>query len=287
MKIAVVALRVLGFAALQAAVFMTAGGALFAGAQASDPPTDPGAALAALAGLCLGQGLAATAYVARGPLDRTARMAAVFAVAFGAGTIVTQIDTAYYLPEVGAGFLARVVALGAITSVSAAILAGLLFRTEPTLAAGRRPPAPGPAGRAVRWSIFSLGHMAAYFVLGYWIVWVRPEARAYYDGAKLEPFLQHMAGLAGDSPEIFLVQFVRGLVWAGIAELIFRTTRRSTRGAAVVATALFIAFSVLQLFMPNALMPAEIRMLHVVETGLTMVVLAALGAALFGRRRAA
>ena len=104
---------------------------------------------------------------------------------------------------------------------------------------------------------------------------VRAEVRAFY------------ANIGDISlPYLLTVQFVRGLMWAGIVLLLVRALRG---GVWLKASLSGLALSVimdLQLLYPNPVMPWPVRSVHMVEVGISNFVFGALAVLILTARRA-
>jgi hypothetical protein len=131
---------------------------------------------------------------------------------------------------------------------------------------------------AIGWTVamilIALAHIAVYFTLGYWLIWVDDDARGFYGGGELLGFFAHLDYTAGATPWLFAVQFVRGLIFAGLAAVIFQTLSLPRWGRIAVAALVFVAYFAAPLIVPNPFMPAWLRQLHLIETGLTCVLMA-------------
>jgi len=191
----------------------------------------------------------------------------VFLLVFGATTLQTQLETAFFgvLPM---RTILRIVGMGAITAAIVAPLAVLLLRD------GRRgadsaiePRVPGLQAREWAWRLaaIGLGHVILYTVFGYFVAWRSPEVRAFYGGSAED------AGLAGFGllaiPTLAPFQFLRGLLWAGLAIPFLRGMRGRWPEAGLALGLLFAVLSNAQLLLPNPYMPASVRLVHLVETG--------------------
>jgi hypothetical protein len=89
--------------------------------------------------------------------------------------------------------------------------------------------------------------------------------RAYYGGNDPESFVAHIWSLLRSEPSLFLLQAVRALLWAAIAVPVIKMMRGAWWETGL-AVALLFAVMTSQLLLPNPLMPAEVRMVHLVET---------------------
>ena len=107
--------------------------------------------------------------------------------------------------------------------------------------------------------------LALYYLFGYFVAWQIPSLRDYYGGTDPGSFVAQMKSIAQNQPWMIPFQYVRALMWVGLAVLVIR----SMKGAwweVGLATALLFAVPALYLLIPNEMMPEVIRMTHLVET---------------------
>ena len=78
-------------------------------------------------------------------------------------------------------------------------------------------------------------------------------------------FITHMGNVLRSEPLLILLQIGRGLLWLAIAVPVIKMMN-GNRWEAGLAVALLFAMTSAQLLIPNPLMPAEVRMAHLVET---------------------
>lgn len=291
-RIAGTVLRLLAFMVLQAIVF-TVLGALIIGPVAGGIPStgqviDPAGQLLALAAYTLSQGAALALVMAGLKAGRGARFGLAFLIAFVTGTVLTQIDSFVYFAWFRSLVGWLIVLMSTISALTAAALATLLFRKgvwrQGVWRKGGQRDAPLLPAGATGWA-FSLGaiallHVIVYYVVGYVVVWVNDEARAFYDGGTLSPFFAHMGEVLRETGWIIPVQIVRGLLWAGVAAVIFRFSRGGRARLTGTVLAVYLAFHVAPLLLPQDMMPQIVRLLHLVELAITAVVMALLAAAL-------
>jgi len=280
--------RILCFMFLQSLVFAVAGASIMqdlpgnAGDTVAAP--DPQGLFASLIPLLLVtfiQGSALTLLVRRLPQSYLHRTGLVFVVIFTAGTVITQTESVLFLSDISTPLVKRIILLGVVTSLSAALLGSVLFRAEDR----------SPIRKAIPWAVWAvamfamgLAHVAIYFILGYWIIWIHPEARTFYGGGDLLGFWRHMQMVSDNAGYLYGVQLLRGLIWALMAGLLFRKTKGTRAQLAMVTGAVFIAFGTAPLLIPNPFMPEIVRYLHILETGLTAIIMAILAGSLFRSR---
>lgn len=105
-----------------------------------------------------------------------------------------------------------------------------------------------------------------YFVFGYFIAWQSPELRAFYQGTDPDSFFFHMANVFGNDPGLYFFQVLRGLFWIGLAVIVIRSMKENTWKIALFVAVLFAMLMNDSLFIPNPLMPDDIRWTHFIET---------------------
>ncbi len=193
---------------------------------------------------------------------------AIFLIFFGTSTFMPQIETAYFLTRLPQGMLQRILLSGAITAA--------LFSPLAVLVLGKRK----HDGRekedsfrlnmplrewAWKLSLIAIAYVVIYFTFGYFIAWKSPAVRAYYGGSDPGSFLTQMGSVLRDTPALVLLQVVRGMLWTALAVLVIRMTRGRWWQIGLVVGLLF-AVANAQLLIPNPFMPAEVRMVHLLET---------------------
>jgi len=113
--------------------------------------------------------------------------------------------------------------------------------------------------------VIAILYVFIYFTFGYFIAWKSEAVRIYYGGSDPGSFFAHIASLLRGEPLLFLLQVVRGLLWAAIAVPVIRMMRGKWWEAGLAVALLFATASSL-LLIPNPLMPPEVRMAHLIET---------------------
>ncbi|GGC98499.1 hypothetical protein [Aquisalinus flavus] len=269
-------LRLLGFVLAQAATLMVLGGVLMAGVAGDLPatgePADPGTQLAGMLLMVAAQGIALMALMHHLSLGRLQAFLLAAAIAVTTGTVLTQIDSFVYFDWFRSELGWRIVAVTALTGIAGALWASLLFPRK----------GQGEAGLASIGTVLlpvlliAILHIAVYYGVGYVVVWVNDEARAYYEGGELLPFFTHMADVAATSAWIFPVQLVRGLFWAAVAVLVYRHGRGPRLRLSLTIVALYFAYHAMPLAVPNGFMPEVVRVLHFIELAITAIVMAGL-----------
>ena len=117
----------------------------------------------------------------------------------------------------------------------------------------------------MRLTLIVILYVVIYFTFGYFVAWRNEAVVAYYGGNDPGSFITHMRNTFRSEPMLFLLQVGRALLWTAIAIPVIRMMKGQWWEAGL-AVALLFAMTSAQLLIPNPLMPAEVRMAHLVET---------------------
>jgi hypothetical protein len=203
-------------------------------------------------------------------------------------TFTSMLEAAYFMKNVSAetlpGLFAMTLPLALLLPPLVAWAFGRGARAGE--AAPRRPKL--PTGELVaKVAVLSIVvYPALFFSFGYFVAWQSPAVRAFYGSPAATTFVQQMASVVVDTPELLLFEAFRGLLWVLCALPILRTTRgRPWVGGALVA-ALFALVQNDVHWMPNPLMPPEVRFFHFWETSISNALFAAAIAGLLSRSHA-
>jgi hypothetical protein len=223
-------------------------------ATASAPPA--GSFMALVLALMLLQTIALAYPALRSKWHGWKLASALFVLYFGTVTFMSQMESLVYLggkmPE---GMLAGLFAMGAF--------AAALFSPIAVLVLGKWTPGPAAGERLVHrhepnstaewtWKIAvgGLVFVTLYYVFGYFVAWQMPEIREYYGGTDPGSFFGQMRSILEGQPWMIPFQYLRGLLWVGLAVLIVRMMRGPWWEAGIAASALFAVPS-FYLLMPN------------------------------------
>ncbi|NHK26863.1 hypothetical protein FF098_002945 [Parvularcula flava] len=269
-------LRLLGFVLLQSIAVMVLGGILMAEVAGDLPTTgaavDPGGPLGGMLLMTVSQGIALMLLFRHLSLGRWQAFSLAAAIAIMVGTVLTQIDSFVYFDWFRSELGWRIVAVTALSGLSGALWACLLF---PRMGEGESQLA-SLKGMLLPVLLVAVIHIAVYYTVGYVVVWVNDDARAYYDGGELLPFFTHIADVAATSGWVIAVQLVRGLFWAAVAMLVYRHGRGLRLQLSLTIFALYFSYHAMPLVVPNGFMPDVVRVLHFIELAITAVLMAAL-----------
>src|SRR6185503_7276004 len=117
----------------------------------------------------------------------------------------------------------------------------------------------------LRVALIVVAYVVIYFTFGYFIAWKNEAVVAYYGGSDPGSFFTHMGNVLRSEPLLILLQIGRALLWTAIAVPVINMMN-GKRWEAGLAVALLFAMTSAQLLIPNPLMPAAVRMAHLVET---------------------
>jgi hypothetical protein len=192
---------------------------------------------------------------------------AIFFVFYGVTTVMSQIETAFFVTRLPPGMLPRLFLSGAIIAALFSPLAvWILGKKTPNSSESRR----NRLDMSIRqWisklSLIVISYVLLYFTFGYFIAWKSEAVRAYYGGRDPGSFLAQMSNVLRDTPLLLPLQVVRALLWTAIAVPVIRMMKGQWWEAAL-AVALLFSVTNSQLLLPNPLMPEEVRMVHLLET---------------------
>ena len=243
--------------------FAVVSGALLSTAAGPPNPADASAALVGLLAGSLINAAVWTYVIRRSSWTGWKLILAVVVVFFGVNTLMPQIETAYFVTRLPPGMLPRLFLAGFIIAAVFAPLAVLILGKARAQENGNV----RTLARALplKLLLIVVADVLIYFTFGYFIAWQSAAVRAYYGGNDADNFLAHIASLVRTEPMLFVLQAVRALLWAGLAVPVIKMMRGEWWEAGL-AVALLFAVMTSQLLLPNPLMPAEVRMAHLVET---------------------
>jgi hypothetical protein len=264
----VTAIRFLAVTILYFGAFVVVSGALLSTTAQQPTPGEAGTTLGALLVVSVINAAVWTYIIRRSRWTGWRLILTVFFVFYGVGTLMPQIETAYFVTHLPPGMLPRLFVAGLILAAVFAPLAVLILgkakhrESGPANDSWLKKPA---AAWIVKLSLIVVTYVVLYFTFGYFIAWKNEAVRSYYGGNDPGSFITHLANLLRDEPFLYVLQAVRALLWAALAVPIIRMMKGRWWEAGL-AVALLFAIITAQLLIPNPLMPAEVRMAHLVET---------------------
>jgi hypothetical protein len=191
-----------------------------------------------------------------------------FVIFFGATTFMSQMETAVFVTSLPPGMLPRIVLSGLVVALIFCPLAVLILgkrKGDETSDPTSRLHMP-PSQWLLRLSLIAFCYVIIYFTFGYFIAWKNPAVRAYYQGNDPGDFVTQIKSVFRNSPWLPPFQFLRGLLWTGLALPVIRTMKGHWLEAALAIGLCFAVFMSALLLIPNPIMPSEVRMAHLLET---------------------
>ncbi|MCB9676072.1 MAG: hypothetical protein H6737_13195 [Alphaproteobacteria bacterium] len=271
------------------AVLFTVGAQLFppVADMALDPADEAVAGVALLAMSAVDAALV-LAVVRTSRLHGLPLMGLVAGLLWFVKTVISQMEAAYFMPNVTGLMLPALLAMTLPLSLGLGPLAvwvgGRARRSDLDESPGL-----APVGLPARQLWLRVGLLSAgvypflFFTAGWFIAFRSAALREFYGGARGDTFFAHYAWVFAHDPLLYPLEVLRGALWVAAAVLLLR----STRGPWWIGT-LHVAlwFSLVEndgLLVPNPLMAPEIRLYHFIETASSNFVFAWCIGALLGR----
>ena len=248
--------------------FVVVSGALLSTTTEQPSPSEAGAALAAILVVSVIQAAVWTYVIRRARWSGWKLVLTVFFVTYGVATLMPQIETAYFVTRLPPGMLSRLFIAGLIIAAIFAPLAVLILgkiRSHSNGPSAESRLAMPASAWLLRLTLVAIAYVVIYFTFGYFVAWKTEAVVAYYGGNDPGSFITHMGNTFRSEPMLFLLQIGRALLWTAIAIPVIRMMKGQWWEAGL-AVALLFAMTSAQLLIPNPLMPAEVRMAHLVET---------------------
>jgi hypothetical protein len=262
LAVKVVALTILFFVCFGVA------GALALPSVESAPPSEQSNAAIALVAVSLLNTLVLTYFILRSRWSGWRLAVTVFVVLYGVATVMSQIESAFFLTRLPPGMVGQLFLFGAIVAALFSPVAVLVLRrgTGAVSDETARTFEMRPSELVWKVPLVVALYIVLYFSFGYFVAWQSPAVRAYYGGTDPGSFLTQMRAVLGDTPWLVPFQVLRGLMWTALALLVVASTKGPRW---VVALALGLVFAVVEnslLLLPNPFMPEAVRMAHLAET---------------------
>lgn len=263
------AFRLVALTALYFICFAAISAALLPLPPAQSAPAQGGATLAALLAVSFLNTVVVAYVILRSRWAGWKLILVIFFVLYGVTTVMSQIETAFFVTRLPPGMLPRLFLSGAIIAALYSPLAVLMLgkrkldRTDDGLSSRLEMPAGEWAGKL---SLIVIAYVVIYFTFGYFVAWKSAAVRDYYGGSDPGSFFAQMGTVVRDTPWLLPLQAVRALLWAAMAVPVIRMTKGRWWEAGLAVALLFAVVMNSQLLLPNPLMPREVRMVHLLET---------------------
>ena len=259
--------RVVVLAVLYFVCFVVVSGALLSTGQ---PP--PGEASSALVSLLAVSFITAAGFayvILRSHWTGWKLVLAIFFVFYGVTTVMSQIETAFFVTHLPPGMLPRLFLSGAVIAAAFAPLAVLILgkaRSNQSVTENPKRLNFSSGEWLVKLLIIIIAYIVIYFTFGYYIAWKNEAVRAYYNGTDPGSLLAQMNSVVRNTPALLPLQAVRAILWTLLGVPVIRMMKGQWWEAGLAVALLFGVVMTCPLLLPNPFMPEEVRMTHLVET---------------------
>jgi hypothetical protein len=200
------------------------------------------------------------------------RLALLLALAYyGSFTFITQVETWYFLNDitVSSELLPGLFIMGLSVPFLFIPLAVLLCGKWKTIRINNdNSNMVMPKGQLIlKFGIIAVLYVVIYWFAGYFIAWQNPELRSFYGSpGDIVPFWEHTYTSIRNSPDLFILQFLRGLLFAVITIPVIRGSNVKPWLTALLV-GMLLAVPHLVHILPNPIIPlASVRYSHMIET---------------------
>ena len=265
MKAVFLALRIVGLVAIHFLGFIFIAAALLP--RPDEPTVNASAAVVGVLLVSVLNTIVLSYIILRSTLPRWNLILPLFAILYGVMTVLPQIETAFFV-KLPSGMLPRLFLFGAVFAMVFSLLAVSILGKKSPVANddGSRSCLNMPAPEwLVKLCVIVILYLVLYFTFGYFIAWKSEAVRAYYGGNDPGSFWAQISSVIRDTPLLIPLQVVRALLWTAIAVVVIRIMKGHWWEAGLAVALLFSVMSA-QLLIPNPFMPAEVRMVHLLET---------------------
>lgn len=208
---------------------------------------------------------------------------------YGSFTLLTQIETWYFLKEVTITpeLLPRLFIMGLsipLIYIPIAIMVCGKWKKRDTNTGKIKLTMPYKQ-LLIKLGILAIIYLIIYWLAGYFIAWQNPELRAFYGSpGEITPFFAHTYNTFLATPGFIILQLARVILFALIVLPIILASKLKPLQTALMVASLF-AIPHLVHINPNPLMPlASVRLSHMVETATSTFVFGLITVWLLHRR---
>lgn len=204
---------------------------------------------------------------------------------YGVKTFQASVEAAYFMVNITPDLAPRLFTMTLpITLCWPPLAVWLLGKArQPAARAGEASPLPQVSTGTWLWKLALLGvvvYPLLFFAFGYYVAWQNPAVRAFYQGSDPGSFLAQMRNLLGSDPFVLPFEFLRGLLWAGLALLFLWSMKQRPWLATVLLALVFALIENDSHLFPNPLMPTVVRQTHFIETASSNFIFAIIAAVL-------
>ena len=263
-----IAIRLVALSVLYFICFSVVSAALLATPSEPSAQVQAGATLIALLVISLLNTLVLGFIILRSRWAGWKLILAIFFVFYGVTTVMSQIETAFFVTRLPPGMLPRLFLSGAIIAAVFSSLAVVILgkgRSNPTESNNQSRLNMPISQWVAKLLLIVIAYLVIYFSFGYFIAWKSAAVRAYYGGSDPGNFLAQMSSVVRDSPWLVPLQAGRALLWTALAAPVIQMMKGEWWETGL-AVALLFAVVNSQLLLPNPFMPQEVRMVHLLET---------------------
>ncbi|MGD8192857.1 hypothetical protein ACQCN2_23220 [Brevibacillus ginsengisoli] len=212
-----------------------------------------------------------TIYILNAKMRGLKLIGMIFVIFWGIQYFMTQIETLYFNSAVKMPLLdtLKVVIMGAISIFMSSTFAVLILGKAKNKRSsyGEENIVKVPFAKLFpNMAILAFCYVIIYFLFGYFVAWQFPELRKFYTGSTaILNVLQHMANQFQSDPLLPLFQLFRGLLWSGLSVIIIHSLNTKGWKTYIITGLLFSILITSPLILPNAYMPAPVRLGHSIE----------------------
>ena len=201
---------------------------------------------------------------------------------FGVQTLVGQIEALVFLTPfgeiMGAGsvpvltmpldFILSQILIWGLVAVVGVVSAIFLFGKYNRSEQGSISLNPGISVSewALKLGVIIILYELFYFGFGYYVAWQNPAVQEFYQGTDPGSFFAQIRNVATNTPGLIPFQAFRALLWVGFALPVINMLRHKPWFGALL-TGLFMSIPMnIPHIVPNPYMPADVRLVHFIET---------------------